>query len=72
MKTTRKSPTEGAPPSAGVVVLLPFEPGKAPDASAWKCGPRKPQDDEADHADKRHPCQDFVQVIWLLVIRALL
>jgi hypothetical protein len=44
-KTTRKSPTEGAPPPAGAVVLLPFEPGKAPDASAWKGGPWKPQDD---------------------------
>jgi hypothetical protein len=44
-KTTRRSPTEGAPPPAGAVVLLPFEPGKAPDTSAWSGGPWKPQED---------------------------
>ncbi len=44
-KTTRKSPTEGAPPPAGAVVLLPFTPGQAPDTSAWNGGPWKPLED---------------------------
>ena len=44
-KTTRRSPTEGAPPPAGAVVLLPFAPGNAPDISAWNGGPWKPLDD---------------------------
>lgn len=43
--TTRKSSTEGLQPPSEAVVLLPFAPGKAPDASAWKGGSWKPQDD---------------------------
>lgn len=44
-RVTRTSPTEGAPPPAGAVVLLPFAPGHAPDASAWSGGAWKPLDD---------------------------
>ena len=44
-KRTHKSPTEGAQPPADAVVLLPFAPGTAPDASAWNGGPWKPQGD---------------------------
>jgi hypothetical protein len=50
-KTTRKSPTEGAQPLSGAVVLLPFTPGKAPDASAWKGGAWKPQEDGSLQCD---------------------
>jgi hypothetical protein len=31
----RKSPTEGAKPPPGAIVLLPFEEGKAPDMAEW-------------------------------------
>lgn len=34
-KIERKSPTEGQAPPKDAVVLLAFEPGKAPDLSAW-------------------------------------
>jgi len=44
-KITRTSPTEGAPPPADAVVLLPFAPGKAPDVSAWNENQWKPLDD---------------------------
>jgi hypothetical protein len=44
-KTARPSPAEGAQPPAGAVVLLPFSPGQAPDASAWTGGAWKPLDD---------------------------
>ncbi|MCC6235554.1 MAG: DUF1080 domain-containing protein [Verrucomicrobiales bacterium] len=44
-KVLRKSPTEGAPPPADAVVLLPFAPGKPPEASAWKGGAWKPLED---------------------------
>jgi hypothetical protein len=44
-KTTRNSPTEGAPPPDGAVVLLPFKPGTPPDLSAWNGGPWKPLPD---------------------------
>lgn len=44
-KVTRHSPAEGAQPPAGAVVLLPYSPGKAPDASAWTGGSWKPQED---------------------------
>jgi hypothetical protein len=44
-KTTRKSPTEGLQPPSNAVVLLPFAPGKPPDASAWTGGSWKPQAD---------------------------
>jgi 3-keto-disaccharide hydrolase len=40
-KTTRTSPTEGAPPPEGAVVLLPFTTGTPPDTSAWNGGPWK-------------------------------
>ena len=50
-KTTRTSPTEGAQPPANALLLLPFVPGKAPDASAWKGGPWKPQDDGSLQCD---------------------
>jgi hypothetical protein len=48
--TVPKSPTEGAKPPAGAIVLLAFEPGKAPLLDAWsdmKGGPAAwlPQDD---------------------------
>lgn len=33
--TLLKSPTEGAKPPAGAVILLPFEPGKAPSLDEW-------------------------------------
>ena len=44
-KTMPHSPTEGAPPPAGALVLLPFSPGQPPATSAWQGGPWKPQDD---------------------------
>lgn len=50
-KTTRKSPTEGLQPPSDAVVLLPFTPGKAPDASAWKGGSWKPQNDGSLQCD---------------------
>jgi len=34
-KKVRKSGTEGIAPPKGAVVVLPYEPGKAPDLSAW-------------------------------------
>jgi len=34
-KIDRRSPTEGQTPPSDAVVLLPYEPGKAPDMSAW-------------------------------------
>jgi len=49
-KSMRKSPTEGAQPPAGAVVLLPYSPGKAPDASAWN-GAWKPQEDGSLQCD---------------------
>ena len=50
-KITRKSPTEGLPPPADATVLLPYSPGKAPDASAWLGGSWKPQDDGSLQCD---------------------
>ena len=50
-KTTRTSPTQGAQPPADAVVLLPFAPDKAPDASAWKGGSWKPQEDGSLQCD---------------------
>lgn len=50
-KTTRKSPAEGLQPPGNAVVLLPFAPGKAPDASAWQGGKWKPQDDGSLQCD---------------------
>jgi hypothetical protein len=50
-KATRHSPTEGAQPPADAVVLLPFTPGQAPDASAWRGGSWKPQDDGSLQCD---------------------
>ena len=50
-KTARKSPTEGAPPPSGAVVLLPFSPGTPPDASAWRGGSWKPQSDGSLQCD---------------------
>jgi hypothetical protein len=50
-KTTRKSTTEGLQPPGNAVVLLPFAPGKAPDASAWQGGKWKPQDDGSLQCD---------------------
>jgi hypothetical protein len=50
-KTTRRSPTEGAQAPAGAVVLLPFAPGQPPDASAWKGGSWKPQEDGSLQCD---------------------
>lgn len=50
-KTTRKSPTEGLQPPSDAVVLLPFAPNKAPDASAWKGGSWKPQNDGSLQCD---------------------
>jgi len=44
-KVSRKSHTEGAPPPADAVVLLPYAPGKPTDASAWRGGAWKPQED---------------------------
>ena len=44
-KTIQHSPREGAQPPADAVVLLPYAPGKAPDASAWEGGAWKPQQD---------------------------
>jgi len=50
-KAVRKSPSEGAPPPAEAVVLLPFSPGQAPDISAWNGGPWKPQGDGSLQCD---------------------
>lgn len=50
-KTTHKSPTEGAQPPAGAVVLLAYSPGSPPDSSAWKGGSWKPQDDGSLQCD---------------------
>lgn len=50
-KVTKHSPTEGAPPPAGAVVLLPYAPGKAPDTSAWRGGAWKPQEDGSLQCD---------------------
>ncbi|MGI6459862.1 MAG: 3-keto-disaccharide hydrolase [Candidatus Hydrogenedentales bacterium] len=44
-KVERRSPSEGQAPPEGAVVLLPFEPGKAPDLSAWTNGKWKAYDD---------------------------
>lgn len=44
-KKARKSPTEGLKPPKNAVVLLPYEPGKAPDLSAWAGGPWKANPD---------------------------
>ncbi len=50
-KATRKSPMEGLQPPANAVVLLPFAPGKAPDASAWQGGKWKPLEDGSLQCD---------------------
>ena len=50
-KTPRKSTTEGLQPPSDAVVLLPFAPGKAPDASAWKGGSWKPLNDGSLQCD---------------------
>ncbi|MBL9127736.1 MAG: DUF1080 domain-containing protein [Verrucomicrobiales bacterium] len=44
-KTEKKSPTEGAKPPADAVVLLPYEPGRPTDGSAWKGGAWKALED---------------------------
>ena len=44
-KVDRHSTTEGQAPPEGAVVLLPYEPGKAPDMSAWTNGNWKAYDD---------------------------
>jgi hypothetical protein len=44
-KVTRKSPNEELQPPSGAVVLLPFNPGTAPDTSAWRGGSWKPLED---------------------------
>lgn len=44
-KVERHSPTEGQAPPEGAVVLLPYEPGKAPDMSAWNNTKWKAYDD---------------------------
>lgn len=50
-KTVRKSPTEGTPPPAGAVVLIPFTAGKPPEISAWTGGAWKPQSDGSLQCD---------------------
>lgn len=50
-RSERKSPTEGAQPPAGAVVLLPYAPGQAPDTSAWRGGVWKPQTDGSLQCD---------------------
>ena len=41
-RTVRKSPTEGAKPPDGAIVLLPFEPGKKSDVSEWESNNEHP------------------------------